>query len=273
MVQSRLKNHLEDLQLTVTLASHSQVTSEWKHHNHITVNNCLYYFLEGEGSLRIGHSAFHPQAGDLYILPAGERISYSTSHESPFRLMFCHFNAYVGQLPLFQTIDTPLSIQLRDHHHTRQLFDKLIQRFRSDSNLAPVATKAALFELLSFIWDQEPRKPTITISSSQKHWNNIVHYIESRTAETLSVPQIAAAFNYSPKYFFRYFKSVFGISPHQYIVKVKMEKAKHFLITTDLTTARIANELGLERAHFSRMFLGYTDMTPQRFRAWKQGEL
>lgn len=273
MEASRLRTYLEDLQITVTMAGHVRVSGDWKHNDHITANNCLYYFLHGEGTLRIRDSAFIPKPGDLFILPAGAKISYSTSPDNPFSQMYCHFHAYVGQLPLFQIIDTPLHIRLNDQDRAQGLFNRLIQSFQSKSNLAPLAIKGAMFELLGFIWEQESRKPLPSVSPSQNRWNDILTYIEMRATEPISIPEIAAAFNYSPKYFFRYFKSTFGLTPHQYIVKVRMERAKHLLLTTDWTIAQIANELGMERAHFSRTFLSFVDMTPQRFRTLRRDEL
>lgn len=266
----RLKKYFEDLQVNVTMAGHVRVPSDWKHHNHITANNCLYYFLEGEGTLQIRNSSFSPRSGDLFVLPAGALISYSTSPDNPYRQMFCHFDATVGKIPLFQLIDTPLHISLSDQLQAETLFGRLIERFHSGNAFAGLAVKAAIFELLQFIWEQEPQKPSATVSPAAQRWNDILSYIDNHADGPLTIDQIADNFNYSPNYFFRYFKSAFGISPHQYIIKIRMEKAKQLLLTTDWTTARIASELGMERSHFSRLFLASTDMTPRQFRSLHQ---
>lgn len=262
-----LRKYFEDLQLNVTMAGHVRVPSDWKHHNHITANNCLYYFLEGEGTLQIRDSSFSPQTGDLFVLPAGAVISYSTSPDNPYRQMFCHFDATVGQIPLFQLMDTPLRISLSNQKKAEALFGRLIESFHSSDPFAALAVKAAIYELLQFIWEQEPQKPSKAVSPAAERWNDILSYIDKHSDGPLTIDQIASAFNYSPNYFFRYFKSAFGISPHQYIIKIRMEKAKQLLLTTDWTTARIASELGMERSHFSRLFLASTDMTPRQFRS------
>ncbi|RXZ80346.1 AraC family transcriptional regulator [Paenibacillaceae bacterium] len=270
MTASLLRKSLEGLHVTVSAAAHVQLSANWRHRNHVTANNCIYFFREGEGMLSIRDSTFYPQPGDLYVLPVGARISFSTTEPSPFRLMFCHFHALVGQLPLFQIVDTPLYIRLQDQARAVTLFDRLIQGFQRTDDLAPLATKAAIFELLLFIWEQEPRKPEPVNPPALQRWHDILHYMEQHATEPLSIPEIAVKFNYSPKYFFRYFKSTFGQTPHQYLLKLRMERAKQLLLTTDWTVSRIASELGMERSHFSRLFLGYTDMTPSRFRSWTQ---
>lgn len=153
MNSADLKRHLADLRLSVTLAGHVRVPLDWRHRQHVTVNNCVYLFLEGEGTLEIGDHAYRPQPGEAYILPAGARISYSTSPLRPFRQMYCHFHAHVGQLPLFRLVDTPLRIRLDAPGQAEALFARLIEAFNSSDEWAPLTVKASMYELLRLLWD------------------------------------------------------------------------------------------------------------------------
>jgi AraC-like DNA-binding protein/quercetin dioxygenase-like cupin family protein len=266
----RLKRHLEDLQLTVTDVGFLRLSPQWKHHNHITANNVLYYILEGEGYIQIRDQAFSPLPGELFLLPAGAAISYSTSADNPFRQYYCHFHALVGAMPLFQLIDAPLILQIQDKPRLEKLFKKLHRAFKSNDLLATLSVKAAMYELLGFIWTEESKALKFTSTSFGHRWNDILHFIEEHIMEPISVEQMARTFNYSPKYFFRYFKQTFGISPHQYIVKLKMERAKQLLLTTDWQVSFIANKVGMERTSFSRIFQKYTNMTPRQFQSSKE---
>ncbi|MBC8079052.1 MAG: helix-turn-helix transcriptional regulator [Gorillibacterium sp.] len=266
----RLKRHLEDLQLTVTDVGFLRVSPQWKHHNHITANNVLYYFLEGEGQIQIKDQAFSPLPGELYLLPAGKVISYSTSAKNPFVQYYCHFHAFVGAMPLFQLMEAPLCLQIQDKVRLEKLFKKLHQAFKSTDILATLTVKAAMYELLGFIWIEESKALSLTSTNFGQKWNDILHYIEEHVMERISVEQLAHTFNYSPKYFFRYFKQTFGMPPHQYIIKLKMERAKQLLLTTDWQVSFIANKVGMERTSFSRIFQKYTNMTPRQFQSSKQ---
>ncbi|WJH33548.1 AraC family transcriptional regulator [Paenibacillus sp. CC-CFT747] len=256
MESTHLKKHLEELSVSVSVAAHVKVPSHWKHHNHVTVNNCLYYFREGEGTLHIRDSVFLPKPGDLYVLPAGDRISFSTVPEAPFRLMYCHFQAMSGRFPLFQVVDTPLFIRLQDQDRAEELFGRLIQNVKRTDDLSPLAVKSAMFELLVFMWEQESRKPVPILSSSMQRWNDIVHFMEQHSDRALTVTEIAEKFNYSTKYFIRLFKAAFGVPPHRYLVKLRMERGKQLLHSTEWTVTRVADELGMERSHFTRLFQG-----------------
>jgi AraC-like DNA-binding protein len=69
-----------------------------------------------------------------------------------------------------------------------------------------------------------------------------------------------------PTYFAHLFKEEIGVSPHQYILDYKIEKAKEFLCTFDEALDYTAEELGFhDYSHFYRAFKKVTGKTPMQF--------
>jgi AraC-like DNA-binding protein len=65
----------------------------------------------------------------------------------------------------------------------------------------------------------------------------------------------------------RVFKIAYGITPVQYLNSRRVERAKHLLVTTQLTIAEIANRLGFEDvSYFSRLFRRWCGETPGEYR-------
>lgn len=63
------------------------------------------------------------------------------------------------------------------------------------------------------------------------------------------------------------FKALFGQTPADYHLSLRMERARKLLIETDRSVSQIGWELGYElSSSFSRRFREYTGMTPQEFR-------
>ena len=56
--------------------------------------------------------------------------------------------------------------------------------------------------------------------------------------------EIAGAAHMSPHHFARSFKAATGLSPHQYIIHRRVERAKALLSDTDLTLAQVARAVG-----------------------------
>jgi len=265
-----LKRYLEELQLHVLLTGHVKELPQWRHTNHIPSNSCMYLIEEGKGWIKVRDQEFDPQPGEIYLLPAGELISYSNSPNNTFRKYFCHFHARIGQFQLFQLLEVPFCIRPDDPSRFERLFRELNESFHHPAPFSTLKTKALMYELLLLTLEESAGHIRRAPSSANHRLSEILQYIEQHLSENLTVEQIAKAFNYSPKYFFRLFKSSLNASPHQYINRIKMEKAKQLMISTDKSLSEIAEEVGMERAHFSRLFKQVTGASPSEYRSWKR---
>ena len=84
----------------------------------------------------------------------------------------------------------------------------------------------------------------------------------------LSVETLARECNYSVGYFSHLFRSVTGISPHAYMSRLRIERAKTLLENTELSVLEIALAVGFEdQNYFSRFFKEQTGVSPTAYRA------
>lgn len=78
-------------------------------------------------------------------------------------------------------------------------------------------------------------------------------YVGDNLAGELSLAELAAQANLSPYYFSRLFKRSTGVSPHQYVVRERVRKAKELLLRGGLPVAAVAREVGFaDQGHLSR---------------------
>jgi AraC family transcriptional regulator len=83
----------------------------------------------------------------------------------------------------------------------------------------------------------------------------------------LSLAEIAAAFNLSPYHFALAFKRSTGLSPHQYVLRRRIERARELLAGTDLPVGVVARRVGFSSPrHFAQQFRGIVDVAPSAFR-------
>jgi AraC family transcriptional regulator len=94
-----------------------------------------------------------------------------------------------------------------------------------------------------------------------------IDYIHAHLDRDLSLAELASVVNISPTYFASLFKQAMGISPHQYVIQQRVEKAKLMLKKTDLAIADIALQVGFSsQSHLTQQFKRVTGMTPKQIR-------
>jgi AraC-like DNA-binding protein len=93
-----------------------------------------------------------------------------------------------------------------------------------------------------------------------------MEYIKSHLTGYLSLEKLASIAELSPWHFARTFKSEAGISPHQLVLQLRLERAKAIL-ETSTPIAEIATLLRFsDRSHFTMYFKRAYGVTPRRFR-------
>lgn len=91
-------------------------------------------------------------------------------------------------------------------------------------------------------------------------------------AEPLAIPDLAAAAFSSPAHFVRRFKVAFGETPHRYLQRRRIERAKEMLRNTPKSVTEICFAVGFSSlGTFSRTFKHLSGASPSRYRAnWRR---
>jgi AraC family transcriptional regulator len=106
--------------------------------------------------------------------------------------------------------------------------------------------------------------PTHRLSSPATQ--NITEYIDSRLDEPVTLAELATLAGLSPYHFTRVFKQATGLTPHQYILNARIQRAKTLLQRGELPLSEIAMSLGFfDQSHFTNAFKRIVGVTPQRF--------
>jgi AraC family transcriptional regulator len=95
----------------------------------------------------------------------------------------------------------------------------------------------------------------------------VIDYVGDNLSGDLSVAEIAAVANLSPYHFARAFKRTTGLSPHRYVVRQRIERAKELLRNTDLPVGEVAKRSGFASpSHFTQQFRRIIGVVPSALR-------
>ncbi len=102
----------------------------------------------------------------------------------------------------------------------------------------------------------------------QKAIHNVLHYINNNLSGDVSLETLADIANYSPFHFQKIFSSAVNESPKQYIMRLRLERAAHFLkVFPNLAVLEIGLECGFTSPSiFSRAFKKNYNVTAEEFR-------
>jgi len=96
---------------------------------------------------------------------------------------------------------------------------------------------------------------------------HVIEYIDDNLEKAISLPDLARVAQISLYHFVRLFKQSTGLSPHQYVLKKRIEHAKSLLQTAGMPIAEIALRSGFgSQSSFTRAFQRLTCSTPKTYR-------
>jgi AraC-like DNA-binding protein len=95
----------------------------------------------------------------------------------------------------------------------------------------------------------------------------VVEFIDTHIDQPISLDNLAAAAAVSPFHFHRQFKKATGMTPHQYVIWMRVKRARNLLAQSNLPLVEIAARVGFsDQSQFTNNFRKVTSVTPKAYR-------
>lgn len=145
-----------------------------------------------------------------------------------------------------------------------QVDEKVQQIFMFNSN-----EQTILDEILKLIETFFPVQAEKTKLAHEELVNSIESYLNANFAKKISMEEISETFGITESYTCKLFKKYKGETPIDYLLKLRVEKAKEIMVNyPEMMIKDIAVVTGFnDQYYFSRIFKSLIGMTPTEFRA------
>lgn len=218
----------------------------------------LFFIKSGELSFCYRDTCFCAKAGDVVLLDCNFPHEYYAQQEVHFCWFHFHGNAsqaYCDLLWKNNNAHFPSQQQLETD------FSAILQMLASDCNMDDQIS-VAIHRLLSLLNTQGHTSKTI--SSSIQHAK---YWIEQHFREDITIDQAAEQASLSRFYFSRRFHEEVGLSPHEYLLNLRISYAKQQLSESSDSIEQIAfNCAFCSASNLIRAFKKSTGITPYQFR-------
>lgn len=149
-----------------------------------------------------------------------------------------------------------------------QLRSELMDRSKPSKMLVQGAAQSLAVHLLRVYRDQSiAALPPARSVLPAFHFRKVQNVMEEHLNKGIQVTDLASTCNMSESHFSRIFKNTTGLSPMQFFIRLRMEKAQQLLRETVLSVIVVGAEVGYANAgHFSQVFKKETGQTPSDYR-------
>ena len=223
-----------------------------KHIERISTENVLILMLEGTLIFEENGTEISLNPNEYYIQKSGGRQSGPKPSLMPY-YYFVHFTAPItsdsGGLPLRGTFSKETLTPL--------IFD--LNQVESNSNSNFFQKSLSFMKLLNSLGYKNV--------SSDPLIEKMCRLMQNGTSKKYHINDLAEELGYSKDYLIKKFKSSMNITPHQYMINLKVNKAKSLLMASEMPLSKITFECGFDDpSTFHRNFLKETGVTPYQFR-------
>ena len=224
---------------------------------------CLSLVQSCEGRYEIsldGKKSVYTDEGGAFVAPTGalQNIVHHSNNEGVFSSQWIFMDVTVNDIfALEDVFELPLTIGA-EH---RDVLDRCISQVVYGNELCK--KYAAAYEALELIIDRSVMREKKFDTAAA----NLKKYIDEHYTERLTKEKLAEVALCSVPNLYRIFNKNFGMSPHNYVNKVRLEKAALLLEYEKMSIAQTAQAVGIEdEAYFSKLFKSYYELSPNSYR-------
>lgn len=220
--------------------------------------------VSGKGLLHYGGQDYTLSAGDVFVLDCTQYHAYETDGEE-WTSCYIRFDGAAAKTYLNEINKQGFVVQRCDLSAIKNKADGVIDLCLAGTDTAALEISLLMTGILTALSKIAPQENGLQLTQPVLRAKQ---FIESYYALPITLEEMAESAQISPFHFSRLFKAQLGLSPHEYLIEVRIANAKRLLLTTQLYVQDICEKVGFGSANvFIRNFKNSVGITPAAFRS------
>lgn len=243
--------------------------------------NAISLVISGEKILHFAEKSVRVNENEFHILSAGNCIvTMNMSEKKPFSSILIFFSTLaledfclkydekIKQATLAETVAPQAYLAFEKDAFVLSYMNSLQVLLQTAPSVSCEMKQLKFEELLLYLLSKYPERLLGFLSNkAQKAVDLLIRKAaETAVSNPISVEDLSFICNMSISTFKRNFIKIYGIPPNQWLIKKRIELAKHYLIHHCIKPGEVFHQIGYENhASFSKKFKEIVGMTPREF--------
>lgn len=226
----------------------------------------IHVVISGRGELIIGNQCYRVQAGDAFYIHPRRDIIYRADENDPWEYRWVGFVGTKATVTLNETVLPHVictSLKKPDVlvDRMRQIYECASQENDRGQLMALGHMYFFLTELLTECGIQRGNG-----DAAAEYVYRATDYVRVHYAERISVENICQWLNITRSYLYKLFRRYYGVSPSNYLIHYRLEKARELLDAQQYPVKVVADLVGFsDQPYFTRRFRAVYGMTPREY--------
>jgi AraC-like DNA-binding protein len=254
-MDKELLNIFENLQFHINEANYSRIDNIWKEIVAFYPYNRLYLLTQGSALLYLKDKIVRLEPNHLYFIP---QHTVLRGECDSFEHYYCHFEISAPFSDILKFINFSQQVVATETDHA--LFQQLIDNrpFKTPSQF--LAAQGSFRLLFSRFLNE-----TTFADQKKIKFLPVLKFIDENYAKLFTLDDLASLLFFNTQYFCSQFTKVFGISPWQYVISIRLNKSIILLDNSNRSIKEISTLVGFsDEYYFSRLFKKKFGISPKQ---------
>ena len=236
-----------------------------KTYHEVSVNSPvtrIEYIVSGKGVINSKNISCIVNQGDTYILHEGDNHNYYSDLTNPLDKIWINVKGKLVQD--IMKIYHLNNVILFKHINSKDWIENIhtICKNTNDPYIIQSKVSAVFLNMIQFL-----SRHYIVSQSSIDFLDDMRSYIDLHIQDNITIEDLTKFSKKSPEHTIRLFNARFGMTPHKYILKSKLQLAQTLLHSSNDSVEKISEKLNFcNVGHFSKIFNQYIGIRPSEYR-------
>jgi AraC-like DNA-binding protein len=230
----------------------------------------IHYIHSGRGRFCIGERVYHLQKGQCFLICPDIITYYQADDDDPWHYSWVGFHGLKAESCLQQaglSLDQPI-FTCSDEDYISNCFSQMIEA-RTLHKGREIRLLGYLYLFLSQLIEQRgmDRPSDRTDTRKEVYVQKAVAYIGMNYSRKMSISELSRHIGLDRSYLGSLFKEYLGVSPQDYLIHFRMNKACELIKSDNLTIGDISRSVGYDdQLLFSKLFKKHLGVPPREYR-------